>query len=504
MMAAPASSPGLTLATLLERALPLELDVPVTGVALDSRRVRPGDAFLALAGTRCHGLAHAAEAVARGAVAVLYEPAPGIGGGETECGVPCLAVPGLRARAGALAARLLGEPAAALWTLGVTGTDGKTSCAWFMARALEAAGVRCGLVGTLGAGFPGRLQDQAHTTPDPVRLQQLLAAFRDQGAAAVAMEVSSHALDQQRVDAARIDVAVFTNLGRDHLDYHRTPDAYAAAKARLFALPTVRHRVVNLDDPFGRELAARHAGRGILAYGKSEAVVRRGNVGWVRILAVEPTPTGLELVLDTPPGELRFTSGLLGDFQAWNLAAVAGVLMLRGIEAPAQLAELLAGLHTVPGRMEAFPVPGGPLLVVDYAHTPQALAAALRALRRHVPGRLWCVFGAGGERDVGKRPEMGAAAARLADRVLLTSDNPRGEDPLAILAQIRGGMPEGFPVAIEPDRETAIRRAAAEAGAGDAVLIAGKGHEGTQEIAGERRPFSDRALARALAEEGRS
>ncbi len=504
MMPAVRRPPALRLSALLGRRIPEGLDVEITGVALDSRELRPGEAFLALAGTRSHGLAHAPEALAHGAAAVLYEPTLRLSAELRALAgirVPLLPVPDLRARAGELAARFLGEPARALWTVGVTGTDGKTSCAWFVAHALQAVGERCGLIGTLGAGFPDALRDQGHTTPDAVRLQRLLAGLRDAGARAAAMEVSSHALDQQRADAAEFDTAVFTNLGRDHLDYHGSAEAYAAAKARLFALPSVRHRVINLDDPFGRELAARHAGRGLIPYGEAPEVAVRGNAGWVRIRRAEPTPAGLAVAFDTPQGPVAVETGLLGRFQAWNLAAVLGVLLARGIEFD-RLGEALAGLRTVPGRMEPFPVPDGPLLVVDYAHTPQALGAALASLRRHVPGRLWCVFGAGGDRDAGKRPEMGAVAARHADRVILTSDNPRSEDPAAILEQIRQGIPAGFPVTRILDREEAIRRAAAEAGPGDAVLIAGKGHETWQEIAGARRPFSDRALARALAEGG--
>ena len=498
MMPAVREDRALRLSELLGRPLPEALDVMVRGVAIDSRALVPGELFLALAGTRGHGLMHLRQAVARGAVDVLYEPAPGLDSLLEGCEIPCLPVEDLRERAGELAARLFGEPATELWTVGITGTDGKTSCAWFTARALEAAGRRCGLIGTLGAGFPGALRETGHTTPDPVRLQRLLAGLRDAGAEAVVMEVSSHALDQRRADAARFDVAVFTNLGRDHLDYHGSPDAYAAAKARLFGFDSVRHRVVNLDDPFGLELARRHAGRGLIAYGGTPAVTELGNAGWVRILSVMPGPAGLRMAFDTPQGEIEIDSGLLGRFQAWNLAAVAGILLARG-EHPARIASLLAGLRTVPGRMEAFAVPGGPLLVVDYAHTPQALEAALAALREHAPGRLVCVFGAGGDRDAGKRPAMGAAASRHADRIVLTSDNPRSEDPLAIIEQIRQGVT--VPVTIEPDRAAAIRRAAAMAGPGDAVLIAGKGHETRQEIGGEQRPFSDRELARALAQE---
>jgi UDP-N-acetylmuramoyl-L-alanyl-D-glutamate--2,6-diaminopimelate ligase len=347
---------------------------------------------------------------------------------------------------------------------------------------------RCAIIGTLGYGFPGALDPSLHTTPDWITLHRLLAEFLAQGAAYVSMEVSSHALDQGRVNAVAFDVAVFTNLTREHLDYHRDMETYGNAKAALFAFPDLKYAVINVDDAFGRALIERVRGRlMVLSYGLAG--------GDVRALALHPQPEGLILRVATPLGEAEITSALLGRFNAYNLLAALATLLALGMD----LAEAVARLGQVrpmAGRAECFGGGRRPLVIVDYAHTPDALAQVLHALREHAKGRLWCVFGCGGERDRGKRPEMGRIAETLADEVILTDDNPRREDPERIIADILAGM-HAAPRVLR-DRRAAIAHAITGAAPGDIVLVAGKGHEDYQQVGEERRPYSDRDTVRGL------
>jgi UDP-N-acetylmuramoyl-L-alanyl-D-glutamate--2,6-diaminopimelate ligase len=363
-----------------------------------------------------------------------------------------------------------------------------------LAQALERLGRRAATIGTLGAGLHGQLAAGERTTPDAIAVHGLLAGFRDAGASHVVMEVSSHALDQGRVNAVDFDLALFTNLTRDHLDYHGSMAAYGAAKARLFAWPGLRAAVINIDDDFGRALAARlPPGVRRLTTGIASADAD------LRASAIRGSDTGLAFHLHTPWGEAEIDSALLGRFNIANLLGVAAALGALGVRFDA-LRAALAALTPVPGRMSRLGGGSAPLVVVDYAHTPDALEQALTALRAHCRGALICVFGCGGERDAGKRPEMGAIAARLADRAIVTDDNPRGEDGDAIVAAIRAGMPADAAVSVQRDRAIAIAGAIAAARPGDVVLIAGKGHEPYQEIAGVRRPFDDRDVARAALE----
>jgi UDP-N-acetylmuramoyl-L-alanyl-D-glutamate--2,6-diaminopimelate ligase len=494
MMAGPLQDMHCRLAALLQGLLrvPEEADRAVRGLEIDSRRIRPDDLFLACRGRTVDGAEYIDEAIARGAVAVLWEPEPGATAipltwrqpPEREA-IPVLALAGLSQRLGAIADRFYGQPSRALHLTGVTGTNGKTSVSWFLAQA-QHHDAPCGLIGTLGHGLAGAVEAGTHTTPDAVTVHRWLAELREQGAASVAMEVSSHALDQGRVNQVAFDTAVFTNLSHEHLDYHGDMQAYAAAKQRLFEMPGLRQAVLNLDEPLGRELAARLAGKtDVLGYGlQAEAAPD--------ILArrIEFTATGMDVEVSTPRGEGRFETALLGRFNVSNLLAVLGVLLLRGIPLPGALARL-AVLKPVPGRMQSFGGGARPRVVVDYAHTPDALEQVLNALREHTAGDLICVFGCGGDRDAAKRPLMGAIAGRLADRVILTNDNPRSEDPAAILDAIESGMPQPAAVLREPDRQRAIAIAIAAARPGDVVLVAGKGHEAWQIIDTEKRPFSD-------------
>lgn len=500
-----------SLAGLLEGVLRLEpgLDRPIADLCLDSRRAVPGSLFCALSGTRRHGLEFAPQAVAQGAVAVLAEPDAHWGpmrmaGLAAQLGVPVLPVSALGGSLSALAGRFFGDPSHGLDLIGITGTNGKTSVCQFTAQVLSQADAPCGLIGTLGYGFPGQLAETGYTTPDAVRLQAILAELKGRGAQAVAMEISSHALDQGRAAAVRVATALFTNLTRDHLDYHGDMLDYGEAKRRLFHTPGLRHALLNADDPFGLEiLASLDPAVQPVLYGLTPAAhASRPDVRWLRAEAVESLARGMRARVTGSWGEGDLETGLLGRFNLSNLLGVLGVLLVRGWNLDQALARL-AGIRGVPGRMERFGLPGQPLLVVDYAHTPDALEQALGVLRAHAPRQLICLFGCGGDRDRGKRPLMGAVAERLADRVLVTDDNPRHEDGTRIIQDILAGMESPGRALVERDRARAIHTAVALAGPDDIVLVAGKGHETTQQQGEQLLPFSDREqVALALGERG--
>ncbi len=469
-----------------------DLDVPrdivVRGLVQDSRAVEPGDAFVAIGGFGAHGLRFAEQAEAAGASAILFEPpAPA----ELPPPATAIAVPGLRSRLGGLADRFHARPSRAMTLVGVTGTNGKTSTVQLLAQAWQLRGVRSGSIGTLGAGLYGEAVATGFTTPLVLQLHALLAQLRDAGAKAVAMEVSSHALDQGRVDGVHFDVAVFTNLTRDHLDYHGDMDRYGAAKAKLLAWPGLRAAVLNLDDAFGRGLMAALA-PGLKAVGVSS---RGAAAATVRAEALRLDGEGLAFDLSVEGQTYPVRSELLGRFNVDNLLAVAGALHALG-EPASEIAGTLSRLQPIHGRMNRLGGEGVlPLVVIDYAHTPDALEQALSSLREHAQARLVCVFGCGGERDAGKRPQMAESAERLADRVIVTDDNPRAENGDAIVAGILAGFRAPHAVLVQRDRAQAIARAIGEAGPDDIVLIAGKGHEPYQEIDGVRHPFDDTAVA---------
>ena len=451
----------------------------------DSRRVQPGDVFVAFPGAQADGRDFIAQAVARGAAAVIAEAgvpeAQKVGAGGTAI----VEVPGLAALSGEIAHLVYGRPSEHLWLAGVTGTNGKTSVSQWIAQALNALRHRCAVIGTLGNGFLDALDESPNTTPDAITLHAALAGFLARGAEACAMEVSSIGLDQGRVHGAAFDVAIFTNLTRDHLEYHGSMATYAAAKERLFFVPGLAAAVVNLDDAFGAELAARLRGRlHLIAYTLDPACV---GDDLLRAENLAMGAAGIEFDLRG----VHFAAPVVGRFNASNLLAVIGALLARGERLEA-IADALRGIQPPPGRMQALGGSGEPLVVVDYAHTPDALEKALGVLRETAAargGKLVCVFGCGGDRDPGKRPQMGAIAERLADRVQLTSDNPRGEDPQAIIEGILAGMNRRPQV--EDDRGVAIDEAIADADDRDVILLAGKGHEPYQEIGGVRHAFSD-------------
>jgi UDP-N-acetylmuramoyl-L-alanyl-D-glutamate--2,6-diaminopimelate ligase len=496
----------------------------------DSRQVQPGDGFIAWPGAATDGRRHVASALARGASACLVEQ-DGIDAWSAQAqawdsaGVASYA--GLKAATGPIAAAFYGQPSQALELLAVTGTNGKTSTTWWIAQALskmkQAPLTRCALVGTLGIGEPPALVGNGLTTPDPVTLQHHLREFVTQGYPACAIEASSIGIAERRLDGCEIRVAAFTNFTHDHLDYHGSMAAYWEAKAELFRWPGLRAAVVNLDDLQGVDLAADLAKTSpqidLLTFGVVDSA-RAGRSLPPRLQACkvhyaahgdadQAQPEGLCFEVhearagEKAPDVCVVRTRLIGLYNVANLLAVIGCLRALGVPL-ADAAQVCASLDPVPGRMECLGDAGQPLAVVDYAHTPDALdkaLAGLRTLARQRGGQLWCVFGCGGDRDPGKRPIMAAVAERGADQVVITSDNPRSERPQTIISQILLGLSHGHDslvqVHVEPDRALAIARALADAAPQDVVLIAGKGHEAYQEIAGQRQPFSDQAHARA-------
>ena len=484
------------LAALLEGrvVIPTELDRSVTAVCDDSRAVVPGALFFARRGLRIDGTEFVASAIESGAGAVVVEGAPGpprLEGGAVVVGIDDVA-----GAIGFAASRFFGEPSRFMPIAAVTGTNGKTSVTHLAARS---CGERCALMGTLGAGRPGVLEDVTHTTPGAIEIHRRLADLRDAGFDMVAMEVSSHALHQRRIEAVGIDTAVFTNLSRDHLDYHADMDRYARAKAALFEVPNLASAVINADDPFGRELiGAMPAGVDTVALSLGSGASPFDGTGEVRGRITEEGP-GLSLEVTTPWGSGVVATRLLGRFNGYNLLAAIALACVHGHRLDEVLARL-DGAEPIAGRMQRMGGGSYPLVVVDYSHTPDALANALTALRPMCAGALWCVFGCGGDRDRGKRPQMAEAADSGADRIVITDDNPRDEDGDAIVADILSGLTDAGEVRVERDRERAIQHAVTRARASDVVLIAGKGHEGSQERDGVKLPFSDFAVARRALE----
>jgi UDP-N-acetylmuramoyl-L-alanyl-D-glutamate--2,6-diaminopimelate ligase len=482
----------LSLAALLGDTACAGADTPISGLQLDSRRVRPGDLFLALPGVTHDGRQFIEQAVANGAAAVVAEPP--VAGFVDALPVPLVEWPELGQEAGCIAARFYRHPSREIHIVGVTGTNGKTTTSRLIAQLGRLLGRRYGVIGTLGATLGEEVAEAGNTTPDPVCLQRQLAEWRALGVSGVSMEVSSHALVQGRINGVEFETAVYTNISHDHLDYHGSMDAYGRAKLRLFALAGLRHAVINLDDEFApRVLAAVRDGVARLTCST------RGAPADVRVENARFHAAGVRGELRTPWGSGEFDSPLPGDFNLANLAAAISALVLSGEKLDALLA-LVSRLQPVPGRMQTVPNGLGLQVIVDYAHTPDALAQVLGALRSHVAGKLVTVFGCGGDRDREKRQIMGRIACRLSDRVVVTSDNPRSESPAAILRDIETGCSGDY--ALVPDRAEAIALALAGARAGDCIVIAGKGHEDYQIVEGERLPFSDAAVARDLLARG--
>jgi UDP-N-acetylmuramoyl-L-alanyl-D-glutamate--2,6-diaminopimelate ligase len=471
------------------------LKARVTGTLYcDSRKVGTGDGFIAWPGAAVDGRKFVPGALAAGARAVLVEAE----GAEAFnfAGDAVAAYRGLKAATGPIAAAYFDTPTQQLDVLAVTGTNGKTSTAWWLAQALTNAGVSCGVIGTLGTGRPPNIEFTGLTTPDPVLLQGQFRKFASEGARACAIEASSIGIVERRLDGTTIRVAIFTNFTQDHLDYHGTMEAYWAAKAELFRWPGLRAAVVNVDDEKGEELARQLKNGGIDLWTAScmrDARLRAQDIGY--------GDEGLRFTVAEGDARHELQTRLIGQYNVANLLGVIAAMRAQGIalaDAVAACGDLLA----VPGRMERISLPGQPVVAIDYAHTPDALdkaLAALRPLAQQRNGRLWCVFGCGGDRDPTKRPVMAAVAEKNADRVVVTSDNPRSEKPEAIISQVLLGLSHHECVQVQADRARAIAETIAGAGPRDVILLAGKGHEDYQEVAGVKHPFSDQDHAqRAL------
>lgn len=465
--------------------------VAITGLQHDSRLIKPGDLFIALKGLHSHGLQFASDAIQLGASAILYDPK----GAEAQedllpLSVPSIPLPKLDERLGLIADRFFHHPSRAMTVIGITGTNGKTSCSHFIAQALsirEPAAV----IGTLGWGVPGALEATRHTTPDAIEVHRILDHLRTQGTRFVAMEASSHGLVQGRLGAVRFRGALFTNWSRDHLDYHQTMAAYLEAKLRLLDGEGLEFVVFNAEEAFAQRIIERAPAQARKIAFCSDGFEGDLEVPLLRFGAIEQGPDGLRFKLQLGAEEGWLSPRLYGDFNVENVAATVAVLLGLGVPFDVALGRVHL-LKAVPGRMENLRGRGRHV-VIDYAHTPDALASVLSSMKRHCEGRLWVVFGCGGDRDQGKRPEMGRVAAQWADVIVLTDDNPRGEDGSDIIKDIAAGI-QSFPIKVIRDRREAIHAALDLARDGDLILVAGKGDEGTQDIGGIKTPFSDRAV----------
>jgi UDP-N-acetylmuramoyl-L-alanyl-D-glutamate--2,6-diaminopimelate ligase len=502
MMALQVSTDGITLGDLLQGLVPEESvqNRLVTGMTLDSRHINAGDLFLACRGLSVDGAKFIDDAIAAGASAVLIDAASAR---ETQnYPVPIIAVPELAEKAGLIASRFYDLPSASINVIGITGTNGKTSIAYFIVQSLNAnSDENAGVVGTLGIGVPGKMQESANTTPDTITIHRAIADMRDQGMRNVVMEVSSHALDQARVVAVSFDIAIFSNLSQDHLDYHGDMQSYAEAKRQLFLKQSLHSAVINIDDDFGRQLAKEFAtSLRVITYSTNADAIDEGSSEHVSGLVTCAELGALTIEVKSPWGEGTIVTRLSGEFNASNILACVSALCLSGLTFTDAI-ERISKLQAVPGRMECFSKAGNARVIVDYAHTPDALEKVLTSLRYASKGKLVCVFGCGGDRDKGKRALMGKIAETWSDHIILTNDNPRNEDAMSIIEQILTGIESKDKFSIIADRGLAIEQAIRLSSADDVVLIAGKGHESWQEIAGERSPFSDRILVRNLLEQ---
>lgn len=462
----------------------------VHGIASDSRQLREGFVFLACQGLSSHGLDYLSNARAAGASAVVYDATAAA---PEDPGLPIVAVDRLGEKLGEIANRFYCRPSEKLRVVGVTGTNGKTTVAWLVAQCAQLLGARCAYLGTLGHGIETIQGTGGMTTPPVVELQGRLAEFVEQGADYASMEVSSHALSQGRVDGVRFEAALFTNLTRDHLDYHASMGDYFEAKARLFLESDTKTRIVNLDSEFGARLAGQ-CGPEVVTVSTNFDRVANGRP-YVFVRSIVLNRHGSEVTFVSSWGDGSFSLPLPGDFNVANAAIVLALMLQQRVSLKAAC-DVLSEVKAPPGRMQRVGAPGV-TVYVDYAHTPNAIEAALHALRRHSRGKLWCVFGCGGRRDAGKRPLMAGLAERLADRVVITSDNPRDEDPLEIIDDIVSGLSRPESATIIEDRAAAIAWAVRQADGLDVVLVAGKGHEDFQQLGDESRPFSDYAVAEA-------
>lgn len=472
-------------------------DCLINGLALDSRTLQPGNAFIALAGSQQHGLSYLQQAIDNGAAALLFDPQKGgadlLKNFAGQLDVPVIAINSLDKSLGLIASRFYGQPSRHLNIIGITGTNGKTSCSHFLGQLLD----NCGVIGTLGWGSFGQLSKTANTTPDALALQTMLAELAKQHNQTVALEVSSHGLDQGRVNGITFKGAVFTNFSRDHLDYHLTMDAYLQAKLALFAKPELSFVVVNLDDPYSDQVVSTLPAHTML-WGISQTGRKPPKGESLQAENITHQADGIGFCISWRDHTATVSLPLYGDYNIANALCVLAVALAMAMPFTTAIARL-AQLKPIVGRMERFGKPGQPTVFIDYAHTPDALDKALASLRQHNGNALWLVFGCGGNRDTGKRAEMGKIADHRADHIIITDDNPRFENPQAIISDILAGCKMGKAQVIA-DRAQAIAHAISQADAADYVLIAGKGHENYQEINGVYHPFNDRdTVTRCLA-----
>lgn len=465
-------------------------DTTITGLSLDSRTVKPGDLFFAYKGTSSDGRNYIDQAIAQGARAILAEVNSRYESFQSQRNVPIFPIHHLQQQIGPIAAEFYGNPSEKLKIVGITGTNGKTSCSHFIAQCLKFLNIPCGVIGTLGSGVYGNIKESGFTTPDPISLQATLADFVKQKIKNVAMEVSSHSLEQGRVNGIHYEIGVFTNLTRDHLDYHGTLEAYGAAKQKLFENGRSHYAVINADDEFGNKLISSLAGKNVLAFSTQKNISLPQSISLIQAQNIELQLKGMSADIITPWGEGKLRVPLLGDFNLSNVLAVVTALCLLKHPLKAVLGALQQ-LTSVPGRMETFGGKDQPLVIVDFAHTPDALLKTLSALKSHCHGKLYCVFGCGGDRDAGKRPLMAKIAEQFADQVILTDDNPRTEDPEQIFSDILKGFQNKDKIIVEHNRSKAIRDSIQSAKTADCVLIAGKGAETYQIIGQNKLPFSD-------------
>lgn len=475
----------------------LKAQADIQFITADSRQVKAGSLFMAYQGDVADGRSYIAQAIDQGASAVVWEKDGFIW--DDAWKIPNQPILGLKNQVGAIASEFYGAPSDQLWMVGVTGTNGKTTCSHWLAQAFTALGQQAAVIGTLGNGLLSDLSKTINTTPDAIVLQHLLAEYWSQKAKVVAMEVSSHGLDQGRVNGVNFDVAVFTNLTRDHLDYHGDMQAYGEAKKKLFTWAGLKTAVINRDDAFGltlaKELSAQ--GREIMTYGLNEGDVGANDIA---VKSIQLSDIGMTLEVITPKGEATIHAAVIGEFNAYNLLAVLAALLASDV-ALVDAVKAISVIQPVAGRMQKLGGGNKPLIVVDYAHTPDALAQVLKSLRAQLnpSSALICVFGCGGDRDQGKRPLMGKVAADLANHVIVTSDNPRNETPASIIQAVMSGA--GHHATSIENRAEAIKYAIHQAKKGDVVLIAGKGHEDYQEVAGVKYPFSDMQVANEILQE---
>jgi len=485
----------MKLSTLLENFItqPLTWDPNITGLSSDSRAVLPGDVFVACVGHNVDGRDFIDEAIAKGAVAILAASS-----GTTVYShlaerrqIPIVTLEHLPEKLGWIAARFYQQPSQTMKVIGVTGTAGKTSCAEWIATALHSDARPCGVIGTLGSGIIGNVHPGTHTTPDAIRMQKILADFSQQGIQTVVMEVSSHALTQGRVNGVKFDIGLFTNLSREHLDYHIDMESYGNAKRRLFERFDLRYAVINAEDDYGQKLLQELPDSlQLFGYTTNKIPTKFKHVSMINADRIKLDSAGMTARVNTPWGSGTIQSGLLGRFNLSNLLGVLTVLGIMGMSFEEALAKINQ-LQGVAGRMQILGGGEQPLVVVDYAHKPDALEQVLRTLREYCRGKLWCVFGCGGDRDRGKRPLMGQIAEQHADHMVLTDDNPRTESAASIIKDILQGLSVHVAAVVEHDRRRAIAHAIQCAKAGDIVLIAGKGHETYQQMGTEILPFSD-------------